>query len=379
VSSGVVVPGGGPGAVSSGVVVPGGGPGAVSSGVVVPGGGPGAVSSGVVVPGGGPGAVSSGVVVPGGPAVAAPTAARISAHPGTPPLDQSPPPQAALLVPTALLTTGAAARNSTRGAAGPGTVSGLGSLLAASQLGALSGAIGGAAANRRTRGDNPSGHVTESGIAADGIKPVLVAGFSLGSDLNGPVLRQSAVPTLAIRSGSPTVTVTAFDTRSVVSGPALPGGDSGSLLSALTVSGGGPSGGPGMLTAPGAGTPAEVRAIAMNGTDGRLTLGGPAAADGAFGAGGEAGMAAEPMLMMPRMMGGRGQREERVRNAFLPEDQEYWGTEPGIPRESLTSAGRNDGEPDSQDDEYGPFEATGIGADCRTGRRRNTTSDGRMR
>jgi hypothetical protein len=420
--------GGGPVPASSVLAAPGGGGDATAG---VPGGG---VPGGPATFAGGAGpavtvnfpgtplpGTAAGGVLNGGPAAVAPQAVAAGgagAQPGVPAPSQSLPPQAALLVPTALLTGGAAGTSAGGGnraaAPSPGPASGLGSLLAASQLGVLSGALGRGPANRRARrdaaGGSSPGQAAEGGtttgdvargIAAHGANSAPVAGFSLGSDLNGPVLHRSAVPALAVRPGSPTVTVTAFNRQVVPGVPALPGGGPGGPLGTLAMPGGvGPPGGPGMLAAAGgtragvpgplptgggtdaaamggAGEPTPAGAVAAGGAGGPIP-GGPAAAGGA---GGEAGMAAAPMLMMPGMMGAGcgGAGEERARNAFLPEDHEYWGTEPGIPAAPLTPDGQDDPEPDWPDDEYSPFEATGIGAGLRTVRRRNMASNGRTR
>jgi hypothetical protein len=409
--------GGGPVPVSSVLAAPGGAgggtggvPGGIPGGPGTPAGGAGpAVRTNVVstaLPGAAPG------VVPNGGAAAvvplAPAAGGAGVQSGVPAPSQSLPAQAALLVPTALLasgTAGTSAGSGTRGAARPpGPVSSLGGLLAASQLGALSGALGSAPANRRARrgapgastsGQDTVGGITAGdvagGIATGGINSAPVAGFSLGGDLNGPVLHQSAVPALAVRPGPPTVTVTAFNRQAVPGVPALPGlpplpgGGASSPLGTLAMPGGGPPGGPGVLATAGGGPPDGPGMLAAGGAGagmpGPLPTGGGTDTAAMSGAGGEAGMAAAPMLMMPGMMGAGygGGGEERARDAFLPQDEEYWGTEPGIPGAPLTPDGQDDPEPDWPDDEYSPFEAIGIGAGLRTRRRRNTESNGRMR
>jgi hypothetical protein len=420
---GGAVPGGtGPGggsAVTSDVV--GGPAGAVGGPSGVPGGAvPGGAVPGGTVPGGGPGAPGAGSA--GGPVVSAnslgatsalpvpqtvapltpPAAGGVPASAGAAVPAQSLSAQGGLLIPTALLVNGAGGTTGTNSGTGlrgsTGSASALDALLAASQLGALSGAIGRPGDRPATRdgaaGDESSDPLTENSIGADSITgtiPVrnttkaLVAGSSLGSDPNGAVLQQSVIPTFAARPGSPTVTVTSFNTQAVPSVQPLSAGEAGATQTALAVPGGAPPGtqpvlavpGGGPPGVPGASTPGAPGAGAANGDGGPLGPGGPFAAGGPEAGlmGGRMGMM-PPGIMPPGMTGAPQQNTERVRDAFAPQDEEYWGTEPGVPGAPLAP----DCEPEQgwPDTEPSPFDAIGIGAD-RAAATDKINSGGRVR
>jgi hypothetical protein len=127
-----------------------------------------------------------------------------------------------------------------------------------------------------------------------------VAGSSLGRSPNGSVLEQSTVPTLS--SGPPSVRSGPVNTQLAPSSSGAPNVSSGT-----------------------AGTSAA----------GQNTAGVVANASGPTG--GEAS-GDSPMLMPPRMMGGLGAQDtERPRIAYLPEDEEYWGTSGDVPFNSIGS------------------------------------------
>jgi hypothetical protein len=315
---GVQGPGGGP-QVPGGVQGPGGGPQTLIAGSGVPGPGgtvPGNVPNTVLAAAGG-GGLPSGTITSGA------SAQSFAAQPST-----------------ALGgTTGGGSVSFVPGLIGLGLVSQLGAnqnpepgarfsagLNLPSTDGVLNGAIGampilavgsvgpeGAGSKKSNGFTGTVGRGPEvKGQVDVGIARAPAAGFAIGGGPDGTVLSQSAVPVVVakpptITSGTVNMqlTPTSLDGGGL---PSLPGSPPGVLALA------GPPGGP------------------PDGTSMLLTNGGPGGiAGGALGADGVQAGAGEPMMMPPYALGGRGQQdEERERRAYLPEDEDYWGTAPRL-------------------------------------------------
>jgi hypothetical protein len=188
------------------------------------------------------------------------------------------------------------------------------------------------------------------------------AGFSLGSDPGGAVLKRSAVPTFAAK---PPAVTSGFLNLQPVPGQ---GGPNPAVASApgspATALGASPP-------VPGEGTPALVTDGGVIGR-GMFAPGEPGEADG-VGALGEPGL-------LPMGVGGAGGglgRPERERLAYLPEESEYWATRPELATSSLqASARQTSGEPD-----FEPRESrlSAIGAQGEFTPGKHTISDRRTR
>lgn len=188
------------------------------------------------------------------------------------------------------------------------------------------------------------------------------AGFSLGNDPGGAVLKRSAVPTLAAK---PPAVTSGFLNLEPVPGqggpiPAVPSAP-GSPATALGAN----------PPVPGEGTPTLV-------TDGGV-IGRGMFPPGEPGEAGGVGVLGEPGLM-PMGVGGAGGglgRPERERLAYLPEEAESWGTRPELATSSLQATARQtSGEPD-----FEPRESrlTAIGAPAEFTPGKHAISDRRTR
>jgi hypothetical protein len=169
------------------------------------------------------------------------------------------------------------------------------------------------------------------------------AGFSLGSDPGGAVLKRAAVPMFAAKP--PAVT------SGFVNLQPVPG-----------------QGGP---TPTGEGTPTLVTDGGVIGR-GMTTAGEPDGAGG-FGAPDEPGL-------LPMGTGGAGGglgRPERERLAYLPEEAEYWGTRPELATSSLQAAARQT--PDEPDFEPRQSRVSAIGAQAEFTPGKHAVSDRRTR
>lgn len=195
------------------------------------------------------------------------------------------------------------------------------------------------------------------------------AGFSLGGGPHGALLSQAAVPSVAAKP--PSVTSSAINTQ------LTPTSTDGSGLPGLPGSPGGP---PAVVLADG--SPGPVTGGAM--------LAGQGAQAGANG----------PMMLPPATRGGMGQQSQELeRLAYLPEDEDYWGTGPRLLSPGVDAIDDEaDDEPDfdeawlpgagvsvvdDADDEPefgGAGLIVGIGAEAAgTQRTKETMSDWRMR
>jgi hypothetical protein len=285
--------------------------------------------------------------------------------------------------------------------------------LAAGGIPALAGAIGADPDDQRSTGDvartkDPAagkggfsgtiGRPQDAGTTADsrqavggrgkrgrkgaifGGRQAPAAGFSLGSDSAGPVLKQFAVPGIAAKP--PTITSSPVNSQLApasggVGGPgglsasATSGGPQTQASSAVATPEFGPAGAvePAML-APGAAGTTGMSAVGAG-------VGGPA-------------MGAAPadggMMMLPPGMGMRGGQATGglasrggQRLAYLPQEAEYWGTAPAIHEASLGT-----GEPEDFDEAADPdflpviTPALGIGAQTEGESARKPISDRRM-
>jgi len=155
------------------------------------------------------------------------------------------------------------------------------------------------------------------------------AGFSLGSGSVGAVLPQSAVPVVASRPPS--------ITSSPVNMQLTPTSADGTGLPALP-------GSPGVLAVAGPSAVPAPWAVAV-----------PAGASAQAGANG-------PMMMPPQAQGGQGQQaQEGQRRAYLPEEDEYWGTEPLLLGPGVDAI--DDEDPDEDEEFDAPRMIVGIGAE----------------
>jgi hypothetical protein len=236
-----------------------------------------------------------------------------------------------------------------------------------------------------TVGRGPKGKDRVSVPAAHGAHPASrtgahahiapAAGFSLGGGPHGAVLSQAAVSTVAVKP--PSITSSALNTQ------LTPTSTDGSGLPGLPGSPGGPPAASSMVLADS--SPSAVTGGAM--------LGGPGVQGGANGT----------MMLPPGAQGGMGQRgqqsQERERLAYLPEDEDYWGTGPTLLSPGVDAIDDEaDDEPDFDDSwlpgsgvsvvdeaddepEYGgPGVIVGIGAEAAGSKRTTETiSDWRMR
>jgi hypothetical protein len=203
--------------------------------------------------------------------------------------------------------------------------------------GGFSGTIGrkdqGAAAGDRGSRERPRGREQ-----AHKRRTAPSAGFSLGRHANGSVLEQSAVPVIDGGPRSSAVPSSALNAQ------VIPGGPAGGALPAHELAGAGSIG-----SFPG--TEGTVPGAAMIRNPG-AALGREMTGAGRLG----------PMLMPGGGMGGSAQSgEERERLAYLPEEEEYWGTEPGLPDAPVSPGDQN--ESDGPEHGAGPAVAIGIGAD----------------
>jgi hypothetical protein len=358
ISTGAGDPGGGPGGFppAVGTIVgasgPTSGPVNLSVNLGGPGGGPAGSLPGLgVMPVGllaggllGPGAdtgTPSGVVTPagtedfallGGPAVGLSGAIGASAEPGGFISDQLGPGSGPLFGFTGTIGQPNAAGDDDRGPDGRG--------------------------RDRTRRD-------KKGAAAMPLK-MPAAGFSLGQDPSGEVLRQSVVAAMAARP--PMVT------SGLVNVQLMPGTGGTPAATGVPSVPGSPVG---PVPAPGDAGPGVI------GDGGGRGAIGVNVAIGADGAEGQDGVAMLPPGGMGGMgMGGIGMggglgRAERERLAYLPEESRYWGTEPALGASSLGS----DADDDATEPEFesGPAHAFGIGAQIELSSSGSTISDRRMR
>ncbi len=187
------------------------------------------------------------------------------------------------------------------------------------------------------------------------------AGFSLGSDPAGAVLKRSAVPIFATRP--PAVT------SGFVNLQPIPGQGGPAPASALPSS---PD------TALGANAPAAGEVTPTLVTDGGVigrgmfTAGEPGGPDG-LGATGEAGL----MPMGVGRGGGGLGRQERERLAYRPEEAEYWGTRPELATSSLQATARQT----SDEPDFEPRESRlrAIGAEPEFTQAKHAITDRRTR
>ncbi len=200
------------------------------------------------------------------------------------------------------------------------------------------------------------------------------AGFSLGGGPHGAVLSQAAVPAVAVKP--PSITSSAVNTQ----------------LTPTSADGGGLAGLPGSP----AGPPVAGSLV--------LPDGGPSAVTGGTMPGGQGAQpgASGTMMLPPGARGGMGQQgqqgQERERLAYLPEDEDYWGTgptllgpgvdviddetddEPGFDESWLPGPGVRVVDEAEESDFGGPGLIVGIGAEAAGPRRtKETMSDWRMR
>jgi hypothetical protein len=93
------------------------------------------------------------------------------------------------------------------------------------------------------------------------------------------------------------------------------------------------------------------------------------------GAGAQAG-ANGPMMMPPRAQGGQGQQAtERQRRAYLPEEEDYWGTDPLLLGPGVDAI--DDEDPAEEDEFDGPRLIVGIGAQAAPASHTQTMSEWR--
>jgi hypothetical protein len=181
----------------------------------------------------------------------------------------------------------------------------------------FTGTIGRRPTGSRPAAGGPAQHLGNGPIISHGTVPV--AGFSLGRNPNGSVLQQSAVPAMAAKP--PNVTSSSVNAQLVPAG----GGDGGPTVSSMAGDAGGALG------------------RGLGGTDGPMMM--PPIGMGGMGGGG--------------MGGGAGAAQERERLAYLPEDDECWGTEPELPEPSVGG----DDHDNSPEPEFGSGPTVrGIGA-----------------
>jgi hypothetical protein len=82
------------------------------------------------------------------------------------------------------------------------------------------------------------------------------------------------------------------------------------------------------------------------------------------------------MVLPPGAGGGLGQHgQEQERRAYLPEDEDYWGTEPPLPGPAV---GAIHHEAAAEQDFEGPRLIVGIGAEAAPKGNTETMSDWRM-
>jgi hypothetical protein len=249
---------------------------------------------------------------------------------GTPPVGTPPAgtpgagTEAADLSTTANTSGGPAALSGAIGAVADDTTQSQSALSAIAESTAFTGTIGktNEKADGRTKSDDPAAHRKRKRAAASLMAPRQApdAGSSLGRSPDGSVLEQSTVPTLT--SGPPPVRSGPVNTQ---------------LVPSSSANGAAPPGAP-------AGAPASSASAARPAASlptGNPSPDGQSMANAVANPGGEAttGTANGPMMMPPRMPGGGlgGQDAERQRLAYLPEDEEYWGTGPALPYNSIGS------------------------------------------
>lgn len=191
------------------------------------------------------------------------------------------------------------------------------------------------------------------------------AGFSLGRDPSGSVLSQAAVPTVTAR---PTAVLSSPVNSQLVPGagalnsPAT-GGTAAALPSGAGSVGGTtpalPPGGP-VAGGPAAGGPAGQAAGAGSAAPAEQVMLGPGAsgAGGATGEGEPGGMVGSPMMPSGGRPGGGSAGQERMRRAYLPEEEEAWGAGPGPTGVGL---GADDDAEFEFEFEPGPSAAVGTG------------------
>ena len=206
----------------------------------------------------------------------------------------------------------------------------------------------------------------KAGLPA-GLRQAPTAGFSLGRDPNGAVLQQGAVPTVTARTTS---VISSPVNSQLVPGAGALGGTAPVGTTAAAPPGAGALGGTAVTPATGGagGTAAAAGPLSSTAASGP---GGPAAPGGAMGdqvmlgrgamgEGGPGGPAgADGSMMMPHggMGGGSQAAQERMRRAYLPEEDESWGTTPGHMRQAL-GADQHD-----QHDQYDPHGPHGEDAE----------------
>ncbi len=137
------------------------------------------------------------------------------------------------------------------------------------------------------------------------------AGVSLGRHSDGPVLAESPVPAIGTASRSPNASFNTLTTQLVPaeSGPGLPGGPGSGLISSAA--------GPGGLTAPGGFT-------GQNGVAWQPDVSGGVLGREQIMPDGQR----VPIVPFGGMGASGQQSKERERLAYLPEDENYWGTAP---------------------------------------------------
>jgi hypothetical protein len=217
------------------------------------------------------------------------------------------------------------------------------------------------------------------------------AGFSLGSDSAGPVLKQVALPGIVAKP--PTVTSSPVNSQLAPAsgGAGGPGGLSASVTSAgpgglsASVTSAGPQAQASSAAAPpefvpaGAGEPAML-APGAAATTGMSVVGADAGGPVTGAAPADGGMMMLPPGGMRMGMGIGGGHAGRVgRLSYLPQEPEYWGTAPAIHQASLGS-----GEPEDFDEAADPDSVPvitpvlGIGARPEDGLSREHIADRRM-
>jgi hypothetical protein len=241
--------------------------------------------------------------------------------------------------------------------------------------GGFTGTVGRAPGSEGTNLDGPAHgpapHVElTTGTGAHGRKAGMLtapaAGFSVGGGPHGSVLSRSAVPVVSDKP--PSVTSSQINLQLTPgggeggTGPALSGLPGGQLTGPV----GGPAGGP-LGGSPAAGS-------TLIGEPGPSLIGGSGGVPG--GQGTQPG-GVGPMMMPRSGAGGPGTgSQERARRAYLPEDDDYWGTEPDQRRYAV---GAPEHEIDDEPDFGVPGVFVGIGAEAAPNINRETMSNWRTR
>jgi hypothetical protein len=255
---------------------------------------------------------------------------------------------------------------------------------------------------RGKAGDRESARLLGHNAAAD-VRQAPTAGFALGRDISGGALARATVPVVqdkpqAVLASSINgqLTPAAAGNSGLSSAPGMTGGAPVGHAVGLGESGSSGLGYSGLEPGHAAGLAAADQGGIASPGGGSTELTGTGAATGSGeGVGGTGQMMDPGMGMgMPGMgmggmggmgmggmgRGGRGQRgQERQRLAYLPEDEEYWGTAPPV-NVGVVRADVHDDIDDIQEPEFriDPSHLAGIGADDERGLVRNSRPDRRM-